>query len=109
MCEWIKKNLGDGVPIHFNRFSPTYKMQNLPPTPIKTLEKARDIAKEVGIKYIYIGNVPGHKENSTYCPNCKKRLVRRIHFAILENKIKEGKCSFCGENIPGFWRTQTAQ
>ena len=103
MCEWIRKNLGDEVPIHFNRFSPTYKMQNLPPTPIKTLEKARDIAKEVGIKYVYIGNVPGHEGNSTYCPSCKKRLVRRIHFAILENRIKEGRCPFCGEKIPGLW------
>jgi len=103
MCEWIKKNLGDEVPIHFNRFSPTYKMQNLPPTPIKTLEEAKNIAKEVGIKYVYIGNVPGHEGNSTYCPKCKKRLVRRIHFTILENKIKEGRCSYCGENIPGLW------
>ncbi|MBA7646352.1 hypothetical protein ES703_54114 [subsurface metagenome] len=103
MCEWIKKNLGEEVPIHFNRFSPSYKLQNLPPTPIKTLEEAKKIAKEVGIKYIYIGNVPGHKGNSTYCPKCKKRLVRRIHFAILENKIKEGRCPYCGEEIPGLW------
>lgn len=103
MCEWIKKNLGDGVPIHFNRFSPTYKMQNLPPTPIKTLEEAKKIAKEVGIKYVYIGNVPGHEGNSTYCPKCKKRLVRRIHFTILENRIKEGRCPYCGEKIPGLW------
>ncbi len=103
MCDWIKKNLGDEVPIHFNRFSPSYRLQNLPSTPIKTLEEARDIAKEIGIKYVYIGNVPGHEGNSTFCPNCKKRLVRRIHFAVLENRIKEGRCSYCGERIPGLW------
>lgn len=80
MCEWIRENLGDEVPLHFTRFYPTYKTTQLPPTPVETLEKAYSIAKEVGLKYVYIGNVPGHKYNSTYCPKCRKRLIYRIHF-----------------------------
>ncbi len=68
---------------------------------LEKLELAK--SKEVGIKYVYIGNVPGHEGNSTYCPRCEKRLVRRIHFSILDNRIKNGKCSFCGEDIPGLW------
>ncbi len=104
MCQWIKENLGDETPIHFTRFYPTYKTTHLPPTPVETLEKAYSIAKEVGLKYVYIGNVPGHKYNSTYCPNCGKRLIYRIHFEVLENKIKDGKCSFCKYKIAGVWK-----
>ncbi|GAI30650.1 unnamed protein product, partial [marine sediment metagenome] len=70
MCEWIKENLGEETPIHFSRFFPAYKMLKLPPTPIPTLEQAREIALEVGIHYVSIGNVPGHMANSTYCPKC---------------------------------------
>ncbi len=104
MCLWIKENLGDEVPLHFTRFYPTYKTTHLPPTPIETLENCYKIAKEVGLKYIYIGNVPGHKYNSTYCPNCNKKLIYRIHFEVLENKIKNGKCNFCKYEIAGVWK-----
>jgi len=104
MCKWIKENLGDETPIHFTRFYPTYRTTHLPPTPITTLEKAHGIAKEVGLKYVYIGNVPGHKYNSTYCPNCKKRLIYRVHFDVRENKIKDGRCSFCKYKIAGLWK-----
>ena len=103
MCEWIKKNLGPEVPLHFTRFSPAYKLTRLPPTPIETLEAARKIAVEVGLNYVTIGNVPGHKFNSTFCPRCKKRLIHRIHFTVLSNNIEEGKCRFCREEIPGIW------
>lgn len=104
MCEWIKTNLGVDTPLHFTRFYPTYKTTHLPPTPVETLEKCHNVAKETGLKYVYIGNVPGHKYNSTYCPNCKNRLIYRIHFEVLENKIKDGKCSFCNYNIAGVWK-----
>jgi len=103
MCEWIKENLGTKVPLHFTRFFPAYKLNKLPPTPIQTLEKAYKIAKEVGLEYVMIGNVPGHKYNSTYCPKCGKRLIYRIHFTVLANHIKNGRCKFCGEKIPGRW------
>ncbi len=103
MCQWIGKNLGKDVPLHFNRFFPAYKLTKLPPTPIETLEKAREIGREEGLRYIYVGNAPGHKYNSTFCPGCQKRLIQRIHFKVLENHIVGGKCKFCGHPIPGIW------
>ena len=103
MCIWIKENLGDEVPLHFSRFIPNYKLQNLPPTPIEKLEEAYKIAKEVGLKYVYIGNVPGHAGENTYCPNCGKIIVKRIGYEILENNINDGKCKFCGYKIAGRW------
>ncbi len=104
LCKWIKKNVGVDVPVHFTRFFPNYKYTGVIPTPIEKLEKAYEIAKEFGLNYVYIGNVPGHKYNSTYCPKCNKRLIYRIHFAMLENNIKDGKCEFCGNLIPGVWK-----
>jgi len=103
MCEWIKENLGNDIPLHFTRFTPSYQLINLPPTPIETLEKAYSIAKEVGLEYVTIGNVPGHKYNSTFCPECGKRLIHRVHFQVLNNNIADGKCRFCGHKIPGIW------
>jgi len=103
MCVWIKENLGDDVPIHFSRFMPAFKLKNLPPTPIEKLEEAYKIAKDVGLKYVYIGNVPGHPQENTYCPNCGKVIVRRVGYQISENSIKEGKCKFCGYKIAGKW------
>jgi pyruvate formate lyase activating enzyme len=81
-----------------------FKLTNLPPTPVETLEKAYNIAKEVGLKYVYIGNVPGHPYESTYCPKCKKVLIKRVGYTVLENNIKNGRCKFCGEKIPGIWK-----
>jgi pyruvate formate lyase activating enzyme len=103
MCLWIKENLGQDTPLHINRFSPTYKFSHLPSTPIITLERLKEIADRVGLRYVYIGNAPGHKFNSTYCPVCKNRLIHRIHFSVLENNIKGGLCKFCRNRIPGIW------
>lgn len=103
MCSWIKNHLGEQTPLHFSRFFPSYKLRNLPPTPIPTLEKAKEIADEVGLHYVTIGNVPGHKYNSTYCPRCKKRLVHRVHFRVYTNNVQEGRCRFCRHPIPGIW------
>jgi len=103
MCEWIKENLGPDTPIHFSRFSPAYKLIALSPTAIETLEKAYSIAREAGLNYVTIGNVPGHKYNSTFCPKCGEKLIHRIHFQVLSNNIKDGKCGYCGHKIPGIW------
>jgi len=103
MCEWIVENLAADVPLHFTRFFPQYKLSHLPPTPIKTLEKAREIALDVGLKYIYIGNVPGHEANSTYCLKCGQKLIHRVHYTIIKNNAVGGRCKFCGERIPGVW------
>lgn len=104
MAEWIKKNLGTEVPVHFSRFFPSYRMTGLFPTPIETLENAHRIAKEAGLEYVTIGNAPSHKYNSTFCPKCKKRIIYRIHFTVLKNNVKDGKCKFCGHKIPGIWK-----
>ena len=104
MCKWIVSELGADVPIHFSRFYPVYRLKNLPPTPTKTLEIAYNIAQDAGIHYAYIGNVPGHDGESTYCPNCKKVVVRRIGYQVVENHVnQDGKCNNCDSKIAGVW------
>jgi len=103
MCEWLCTNGLHDCPLHFSRFTPLYKLTQLPVTPVATLEKARDIALAAGMRYVYVGNVPGHKAENTYCHKCAKMIVERKGFAILTNKIAAGKCDFCGEMIPGVW------
>ncbi len=104
MCKWIIDNVGDDVPIHFTRFYPTYKLKNLPVTPVASVEKARDIALSKGIKFAYVGNVPiGHPGESTYCPSCHKRIIDRWGYSIRSIRLKDGKCEYCGEPIPGIW------
>ena len=104
MCHFIKEEIGETTPLHFNRFYPSYKLTNLAPTPVSTLGKAREIAVDkVGLKFVYIGNVPGHKYNSTFCPQCGKILIERSHFEVRLNEIKNGKCTHCNMQIPGIW------
>ncbi len=103
MCEWIFSELGPDVPVHFSRFHPMYKIKNLPPTPVSTISRCREIAIASGLNYAYVGNVPGHEGESTYCPNCKRGIIRRIGFQILTVDIKNGKCKSCGREIAGIW------
>jgi len=103
MMTWVRSNLGADVPIHLSRFHPQYKMKTLPPTPVSTLVTAREVAQTAGLKYVYIGNVPGHDGESTYCPKCKKPAVKRRGYTILENNITNGKCKSCGCDIEGVW------
>jgi pyruvate formate lyase activating enzyme len=103
MCEWLCANGLSDAPLHFSRFTPLYKLSQLPSTPTETLEKAHTIAKESGIKFVYLGNVAGHWAENTYCPKCKKTIVERRVFTILSNHIVKGKCKFCGERISGVW------
>jgi len=103
MCSWINDNLGPDVPIHFSRFHSTYKIKNLPPTPVKTLEKARSIAIESGLNFAYTGNVPGHPGESTYCPGCKEIVIKRVGYTILQNSLNGNECGNCKHPIPGVW------
>jgi len=103
MCLWIRENLGEDVPVHFSRFFPEYKLLKLPPTPIETLEKAREAALGVGLRYVSIGNVPGHEANSTFCPQCGEVVIKRMHFFVQEINLENGICKFCGYPIAGVW------
>jgi pyruvate formate lyase activating enzyme len=103
MCRWIKENLGAETPLHFTRFHPIYKLTHLPPTPVSTLESTYEIAKKNGLMYVYIGNVPGHDHNSTFCPFCNRRVIHRTNFEVLEMNVMDGKCKFCDSPIAGKW------
>jgi len=103
MCDWLCENgLGD-CPIHFSRFTPLYKLIQLPSTPVSTLDQAMEIARKSGMRYVYVGNVPGHRAENTFCHACGKLIVERRGFAILANEIKNGRCGYCKEKIPGVW------
>ena len=104
MAGWMVRELGPDTPLHFSRFRPMYRLRNLPPTPVETLERARAEAMEAGIKYVYIGNVIGHEAESTYCPSDGSLLIKRIGHKVIENRLTEdGRCPDCGERIPGVW------
>jgi pyruvate formate lyase activating enzyme len=103
MCDWLTANGLSECPLHFSRFTPLYKLNQLPETPVSTLEKAREIAMNAGVHYVYIGNVPGHSGENTYCHKCGKVIIERKGFSILSNDIVKNKCKFCGEKIPGVW------
>ena len=104
MCRWIKRNLGQDTPLHFTRFHPDYKLTHLSPTPVSTLESAYEIAKKNGLRYVYIGNVPGHVYNSTYCPSCDRNVISRMHMDIAEMNVVDGKCKFCDAPLQGKWK-----
>jgi len=103
LARWIKTNLGADVPIHFTQFHPEYLLKNLPITPVPTLERAKAIADAEGLHYVYIGNVPGHPAQNTYCPKCQRMLVERVGFTASRMLIRKSSCPFCGQPIPGVW------
>jgi len=103
LARWIRDYAGRETPLHFSRFWPMHQLLNLPPTPLETVTRAWEIAKAEGLDYVYVGNVPGHPGNNTYCPNDGKLLIQRRGYLILENNIVDGKCKFCGTEIAGIW------
>lgn len=103
MCGWLASSGFKDTPLHFSRFHPSYKLLQLPPTPVNILINAREIALKEGLKYVYIGNVPGQDAENTICPGCGKTVIKRRGFAIIENKLNDGECGFCGEPIAGIW------
>jgi pyruvate formate lyase activating enzyme len=103
MAEWLCANGLQDSPLHFSRFTPLYKLNQIPPTPVSALEKARAIAIKAGLHYVYIGNVPGHNAENTFCPRCGGIAVERRGFTVLRKEIENGKCKACGEKIPGVW------
>jgi len=103
MSRWLKQEIGPDYPIHFSRFHPMYLIKNLPPTPISTLEKLREIALAEGLNYVYVGNVPGHPGENTYCPKCGKLVIERYGYTIKKKELSKGQCRHCGQTIAGVW------
>jgi pyruvate formate lyase activating enzyme len=103
LCKWITENLGRDTPVHFTRFHPQYLLRDLPPTPEKTLQTAKEIADSEGLKYVYIGNLPGNAAENTYCPACHRPVVQRTGYYIRDIKISNGRCTYCNCQIAGLW------
>lgn len=100
-CEWIIKNIGDCVPLHFSAFFPQYKFQNRKQTSFETLVKAYNIAKTTGIKYVYTGNLSNVQTSTTYCKNCGKPIIVRNGYQMLEYNLEQGRCKFCSTQCDG--------
>lgn len=104
MCRWIRDHLGPLTPLHFSRFYPMHQLLHLHPTPVSTLERARELALKEGLKYVYIGNLPGHEAENTYCHSCGKLVIARTGYRLGDVHLKEGRCGHCGTAIPGLWK-----
>jgi len=101
LSKFVYDEFGPEMPIHFLRFHPDYKMMEFESTPIKTLEKHYEIAKKEGLEYVYLGNVPGHPLEHTYCSQCNNIVVKRYGFDIQGwNMDENNNCKFCGNKIP---------
>jgi len=109
-CAWIMKALGPDVPLHFTAFHPDYKMTDLAATPAATLQRARSIALDAGLHYVYTGNVHDSEGGTTYCPHCREALVVRDWHRILSYRVTPaGACPDCGAAVAGRYETYTSQ
>jgi pyruvate formate lyase activating enzyme len=97
------QHLGQDVPLHFTAFHPDFKLRDKPATPPETLHRARKIALDVGLHYVYEGNIFSEGAN-TACPSCGELLIRRSWHNVLENHLNNGACPSCGVVIPGVWQ-----
>jgi len=105
LARWVYENLGPDVPIHFLRFHPDYRLMHLPWTPVKVLEKHWQVAREEGLRYVYVGNTPGHPYENTYCPECGRVVIERRGFDIIGWHLDEkNRCIYCGYPIAVYGR-----
>lgn len=104
MCRFIVDRLGEETPLHFSRFYPRYRLTNLPPTPTSTLEAAREIALEVGLRHVYLGNVLHADGETTFCPGCGARVIERTGYRVRPPRMTDGRCRACDHQIAGRWR-----
>jgi pyruvate formate lyase activating enzyme len=103
LARWVKTNLGTDVPVHYSQFYPKYLLKNLPPTPQATLEMAHDVSRAEGLEYVYLGNLPGHPAESTYCPKCGELLIERNGLSVRQNRLNGNKCPKCNHVVPGIF------
>ncbi|TAL69656.1 MAG: AmmeMemoRadiSam system radical SAM enzyme [Bacteroidetes bacterium] len=104
MCKWLSENGFRNTPLHFSRFYPIHKLEQLPPTPVEILNSASRIAAAEGLKYVYTGNIPGDEISDTKCPSCNSTLIVRQGYRIASNLVTEGKCNKCGKPVDGVWK-----
>ena len=102
LCGWVLENLGDDVPLHFTAFHPDFKLRDKPATPPETLHRARAIARGMGLRYVYEGNIHSDGGN-TICPGCKQIVIARSWHAVVSNRVKDGCCANCGTKIAGVF------
>jgi len=101
-CEWVLQHLGADVPLHFTAFHPDWKMRDVPATPPRTLTRAREIARQAGLRYVYTGNVHDEAGGSTYCPSCEEAVIVRDWYDIRSYQVREdGACAHCGAPLAG--------
>ena len=103
MSEWLVKNGFSGTPLHFSKFYPTFQLQDAEPTSYEVLIKAKEIAINAGIKYIYLGNTRNENDENTLCPKCGNLLIIREGFLVKKNQVDKSECTYCKESIPGVW------
>jgi pyruvate formate lyase activating enzyme len=104
MCGWMVKTLGPDTPLHLSRFHPQHKLNHLPPTPVETLVRARQIAQAAGLRFVYVGNVRGVPDaETTFCPGCNKPVLERDIFAVTASHLRNGHCQYCQTRIAGVW------
>lgn len=104
MVSWILENLDNNVPLHFSAFYPCYKLTNIPPMQPEFLMKARVVAKNLGLNYVYTGNIADIEGSTTFCPQCNAKLIIRQGFYVKENNLIDGKCPYCKEKTAGIWK-----
>ena len=104
LCGWVAENLGVDTPLHFSRFFPQNKLKHLPPTPPGTLLRAREIALETGMRFVYVGNMQSDEGENTNCPNCGKLLIERHGYIVRENRLADGTCPECQTPVSGVWK-----
>jgi pyruvate formate lyase activating enzyme len=108
LADWIFDHLGPDIPLHFTAFHPDFKLQDKPRTPPETLHRATAIAREAGLRYVYEGNILSGAAD-TACPTCGTVLIRRSWHDVRENRLRDGHCYKCGQEIPGHWENHRPQ
>lgn len=99
LAAWIAEELGETTPWHVTRFIPHLELAQVPATPVETLERARRTGMDAGLKFVYVGNVPGHPGENTYCPQCGELAIERQGFTVVRYDVKGGRCSRCGDDL----------
>jgi pyruvate formate lyase activating enzyme len=104
LIEWVATELGPDIPLHFSAFHPDYKMSDTPRTPSSTLRKARQMAMDAGLHFVYTSNIEDTTGSTTYCPKCSAAIIKRNQYEVAVYALTAaGNCSGCGQSIPGRW------